>query len=177
MKAEMIKQLEFIYEMQRKQGAKPKYIPVTAVQMREILASNAIMQVIPSMTKPSTLWGIDAHETEVADSVKERMLQIPTFQFVSEYPVSEVVKHNSEIIIREACNCHYITIRTQFLTETTELLFAFEWDIFAKIKRFLRITKWFPIKQKSIIVDCRILYPYCKVSFPHNKHIVQFQKK
>ena len=59
--------------------------------------------------------------------------------------------------------------------DDTEISHTFECDSWKWLKEKLHVTKWFPIKTKTIKIDGKVLYPKLNIQFPHNTHTVKFK--
>jgi len=59
--------------------------------------------------------------------------------------------------------------------DDTVISHTFECDPWKWIKEKLHLTKWFPVKFKTIKIDGKVLYPKLNIKFPHNTHAVKFK--
>lgn len=166
---------EFVFGMQANTGEKPSFIPITRTEKVELMSQ---ADMVYTVVKPDTnqILGIDAFETPFASAMRIRQLDM-SLSRIAECAAGEALFHNSEITQRTLVNGMFRILEAKVVSDVSALNVSFEWDPFARIKRLLRITKWFPVKQRTVTIDCRVLYPYIKVQLPHNRHHVQFSTK
>lgn len=154
------------------QGSDPSFVPLTREEF-----SVAVSDCRPYtrterfiVDAPPQLFGIDAFETPYAEEMRQRQIDVPVCQ------ISETVDiASSDSYLREVIKKNTQHRLTAFIChDTTKLTLTFEWDTLAKFKRKFRLTKWFPVRTRTVTIEGRVLYPYLKVSLPHNKHHVQF---
>lgn len=149
----------------------PAFVPLTREEFDVVVSSS------PPYTRterfivdsPPKLFGIDVFSTPFAESMRQRQVDIPVAQ------VSETVNVATGSWCSETIQDYVQKRLTAYIChDTTSLKLTFEWDPLAAFKRKLRITKWFPIKTRTVTIDARVLYPYLKLSLPHNRHRVKF---
>jgi len=166
---------KWIHEVMRKWGEAPKTIPISKVEVMELVRDYGYhYQVQQAYSSTPRMFGIGVEEVDYAESLRSRRLEVPVSQFIHEYELDNAIINNTEIIRQEWLHKYFCDVKLWCLSDKTRLEVTFEWDCFAHIKRLLHITRWFPIKTKSSTIDCLILYPYCKVQFPHNKQTLKF---
>lgn len=144
----------------------PKTVPISKADWIQVIDEYPMHMTVPMMDMTPKLFGVDCEFTDRADYVRTNRLDVPVSQYISEALIDDAMNSNSEVIFREGIRA----IKSHILSDKTRITITLEWDVWAKIKRLLHITRWFPVKTVSTEVDCKILYPYCKVTFPHNKH-------
>lgn len=160
---------EFMFGMQAKTGDKPAFIPISKVEQLEV-AKDAMFCSYPLPPESNQVLGIDTFDTPFAQPMRTRQIDMPLMR-VSE--CADALYHNAEVS-KEMVRGMFYRLNAKIVSDTSALDVTFEFDPWVKVKRFLRITKWFPVKQRTVTLDCRVLYPYIKVALPHNKHHVQF---
>jgi len=157
----------WVLDFQTKWGELPKTIPMTPTEVREIEETWAsCRQTIQLPPEPPKLFDIETEQTVFAESIRERRLTVPVQQFVTEAPLESLLTYWRDIDWTRQ-------MWRQVLVDKTEITVCFEWDLLARFKRLLRITRWFPVKHREAKLDCTVLYPYCKVQLPHNRHAFQ----
>lgn len=172
-----MKLLEQLYRWRNKiwaQGEQPAFVPLS----REEFTVTAWDSCPYTQTErfianvPPKIFGIDTFETPFADEMRARQIDIPVTQVDESAEFSEY-----EEILSQDYNRRLVRyrLRAHICHDTTEIKLTFEWDVLAKFKRKFRLTKWFPIKTRTATIEGRVLYPYLKVTLPHNKHHVQFK--
>lgn len=122
---------------------------------------------------PPKIFDIDVFETPFGMDMRHRQIDVPVTRIVESTDVSyyhECVTNDDP----DKCRIHRRLI-AHICHDTTEIKLTFEWDCFAKFKRALRITKWWPVKTRTAVIEGRVLYPYLKISLPHNKHHASFK--
>lgn len=148
----------------------PAFLPLTREEVEEV-KRNAVFYTPPGNSfdpgKPDTIYGMPLHLTHYAVEQRARQLTVPFLH------LQEVV--TPEIVTRFDHECWVTKFTARICAETTSLKVCFEWDRWASVKRFLRITKWFPIQTRTVLIDGRVLYPFLKVGLPHNRHYTQFK--
>lgn len=172
---------EYLIEFKCKNCQDPKTIPLSIEEIQTIQNGPEMHFMVPTVPDGyDSLFGIKVSKENFAEGIRTKRLQVPVGQYVSEFTIHDSMYNNSQIIKEDALNKFRELIfqaKTFVLQDVTTLVIEFEWDVFAGLKRLLHITKWFPIKTRKSIIDCRTLYPYCKVTFPHNKHTMKFSVK
>lgn len=166
-----------------KKGEDPKFIPMTRDEFQIIstdFGSYTQTERFRSTCEPCVaavigqkLFGYDVFDSPFAIEMRARQIDVPLTRIAESTDVSyyhEYVTSNDP----DKCRIKRRLIAT-LCHDTTNITLTFEWDCFTKFKRTLRITKWFPIKTRTATIEGRVLYPYLKVSLPHNKHHVQFK--
>lgn len=155
-------------------GDEPAFIPLTREEI-EILKDRYvgdekgyfIGDISPKM------FGLEAQETSYAVLQRQRMLTMPVTRLAEVDRVDLSFEYVRDVDHECARYLHRRMV-ARICTDTTQLLIRLEWDILAKFKRALRITKWFPVKWRTVAIQGTVLYPYLNVTLPHNRHVVQF---
>jgi hypothetical protein len=119
--------------------------------------------------------GVETHDTFYAEQMRAKILELPVsrISIVSKsdpFMTMRMDKHEEDVYRTLA---HRVTAFV--LTEDTRLNVTLEWDPWAKIKRLLRLTKWFPVRTRTFAIDGRVLYPYFTVTLPHERHTVKIK--
>lgn len=168
---------EWIYKCDIVNGDVPRTIPLTRIEIAKITEEcEPFMMNVPVPSQPSKLLNIEIDETVYAEWQRENILKIPLTQFITQYSMSDVLHHNTQTYKSDFLFDSYKQIyKTWLLSDKTKVEVEFEWDMFAGLKKLLHITRWFPVKTRKRIINCTVLYPYCKVTFPHNKQVVHFK--
>ena len=153
----------YLLDFRRQHNDSPKSIPVSRAEAIEVMNdSGPFVQDIALTPSAPQIFGLDMEEHDFAPMIRERRLRVPICDFLQEYPVNAAMRHNVEFIAREGV----ARIRAHILADKTRVRVTLDWDIFARVK------KWFRIKprQRTVEIDCTVLYPHCKVQLPHNRH-------
>lgn len=155
----------------------PAFIPLTREEI-EIVRNERAPQVgwfdgpwTPRVSMD--IFGKPVHESAFAVEIRQRQLTMPITHISEDCraPLSfEYQKDSERHFYREL----HRRLTAHICTDTTELFIRLEWDCFARMKRLLRITKWFPIRYRTVSVKGTVLYPYLTVTLPHNTHHVRF---
>lgn len=168
----------WLHEHKAKHCELPHTIPVTRAEVVEVARECAPHQDV-ALSPSSKLFGIDCDTHDFAPAIRERRLAVPIEYLMSEYRIDDSLLHNTEAAIRECLGYQYRTLRAQILCDRTRVKVLLEYDPWAWIKRLLRAPSWFPgrnwlkIRFHEVEIDCAVLYPYCKVQLPHNRHTFQ----
>jgi len=152
-------------------------IPLSNIEVDEIVYNHCTHSVDFAVPSKPELFGHEVWKTEFAECIRTNRVECKTSLFVTERAIDPFYLFESgqlEITKREFGAELFVGLRLNITTDVTQLKITHEWDCWAKLKRLLRVTKWFPIKSKTAVVDCKVLYPYLKINLPHNKHTVKF---
>jgi len=166
------KMREWCHARYYKSGEKPERVPLTRAEIQEITSDLPYQCFEPTPEQGRRFMGVDVFETPYAEEIRARTINLDM------QPIRESAEIDLTFTKEEWSNditdriCRRIT--TQVATDTTKVSVTLEWDAWAGFKRALRITRWFPIKKRTVEIDGRVLYPYLKVSLPTNRHHVQF---
>lgn len=159
----------WIYSFRAEHGEQPAFLPITVEELGDVIHEAAANLVIPisPYDGPPSIYGIPYQENPFAVNLRERQVQIPFMRF------EEVEKF--DVRYEPSLEQMEERFRARICTHTTKLRVTFEWDVLARLKRALRITRWFPVKKRAALIDGRTLYPFLRIDFPHNRHYAQFQ--
>lgn len=150
----------------------PAFLPLTREEVSET-KRNAIFYTPPGEHfdpgATTKIYGMPLHETAYAVEQRARQLTVPFLH------LQETSGLSLEYSVRECIEKMRYHVSTRVCAETTSLKVCFEWDRWASVKRFLRITRWFPVSTRTVLIDGRVLYPFLKVGLPHNRHYTQFR--
>lgn len=127
--------------------------------------------------KNGELYGIPyyiSHYGEEKREYQEKSLKSCNFTMLKEVD-RDYLLPKFDYIFNDLKNQFQLELKAQLLTDDTEISHTFECDPWKWIKEKLHITKWFPIKTKTIKIDGRVLYPKLNIQFPHNTHTVKFK--
>lgn len=102
-------------------------------------------------------------------------IRLPVREYIAEIPIDEFPQNMSQhtymdVLSRQA----KLRLHALVCQETTQLELVLECDPWAIIKRKLHLTRWFPIKTITRVIDGKVLYPYLSIAIPKNAHYVQF---
>lgn len=151
----------------------PAFVPLTREEF------DVIVSGFPPYTRterfivdsPPKLFGIDVFSTPFAEGMRQRQIDLPVTQISEGHNISNW----AETVNKEASRDYLNRRLTAHICHDTSMLsLTFEWDSLAKIKRKFRLTKWFPVRTRTVKIEGRVLYPYLKISLPHNRHRVTF---
>lgn len=141
----------------------PKTIPISRAEVMGVMNDDGpFVQDVAVRPEGNRIFGLDAEEHDFAPAIRDRRLQVPVGQYLTEFPANEFMRYNVEMLAREGAN----QIRLYVLRDQTKVRVTFDWDIFAPLKKLLHIKP----RQRTAEIDCTVLYPYCKVQLPHNRH-------
>lgn len=160
---------QFVFGFQSNHGEKPGFIPITKVEQMEV-ARDSILCSYPLPPGTNKILGIDIFDTPFAQPMRMRQIDMPLTRLAE---CADALYYNAEIS-KELVQGMFYRLNARIVSDISAVAVTFEFDPWAKIKRFLRITKWFPVRQRTVTIDCVVLYPYIKVALPHNKHHVHF---
>lgn len=121
------------------------------------------------------VFGTDVFESPFGAEMRARQVQVPVEQVC-------VADKSSGLCLNLTLDTHrdpaldimHRRLSAHVCKDTTKLSATFEFDPWAPVKRFLRVTRWFPVKTRTIEIDGRVLYPYLNITFPLNRHHVTF---
>lgn len=174
MEMKLLEQLYHWRNILLRQAREPAFIPLTREEF-QIISTDCgpctrterfMVDVSP------TVFGIDTFETPFAEDMRHRQIDIPVIQIAEGHNISNF----AEVVSKDASRDYlHRRLIAHICHDTTEIKLTFEWDILAKFKRKFRLTKWWPVKTRTVILEGRVLYPYLKVSLPRNKHHAQFK--
>jgi hypothetical protein len=156
-------------------GSEPEFIPL---RRDEILTLQSDMPTKP-LRETAQDWrqalGMNLFETPFAEEMRCRQVELERVPFITEFEISELALAVSDRAwLDDATQFQKHRLETLVCSDTTRIEMRFEWDIWARWKRALRLTRWFPIRTRTVTIDGRVLYPYLKVSLPNNRHHVKF---
>lgn len=149
----------------------PAFIPLTRGEI-EIIRNERASNVGWFDCPQTSVFGKDVHESAFAVEMRQRQLTMPITRIDEDCyaPLTFEYRKDEDLIYRKLHRC----LTARICTDTTELFIRLEWDPLAKLKRALRITKWFPIRHRTVSIKGEVLYPYVAVTLPHNIHHVRF---
>lgn len=122
--------------------------------------------------EPPQVAGMDIEKTDFAECIRASRIQMPIIRLTESVefdPHLEAIAGQPEIFGRL-----FRRLDAFVLGENSKLEFQIEADPWSKVKRWLRLTRWFPVLKVTVHVDCKVLYPFIKVTLPHNRHTVKF---
>lgn len=152
------------------QGADPAFVPLTREEFSVAVSDCPYYTRTESFRvgAPPKLFDVDVFLSPFAEEIRQRQIDLPVLQLSETARITDGYMDTHDKALRHRLHafiCH----------DTTKLILTFEWDCWANFKRKFRLTKWFPVRTRTVTIEGRVLYPYLKVSLPHNKHHVQFQ--
>lgn len=161
----------------RETGDKPAFIPLTAEELGIIRYPpdpNEVGYYTGPLLRCPVLFGTDVFESPFGLQMRDRQVKMPVEQVCINDKTSIGLNLTVDTHKDEQMNVLYRRLSAHICKDTTKLSVTFEWDMFASFKRALRITRWFPIKKRTVEIDGRVLYPYLNITFPINRHHVTF---
>lgn len=163
--------LKWINDHTIKHGRNPRNIPITKIEAGNIYL-NTNMFNVATLNTGNSLFGLDIDFDPKADFIRSKRLEVSYDNYMNEVSFDTIIKNQSELHLynKVMLDAQVQQLKAYIVTDKTQLELTFEVDFLASLKRFLHIERFFPIKTQQKIVDCSMLYPYCKVQFPHNKH-------
>lgn len=154
-------------------GEHPETIPLTPSEITECYMDESPAMRCQFMLAPQPkIYGMGAEENIFAESLRERRLEMPLIK------ISETAEFRPELEMSQSQEIgrHLLRrLQTRICSTQTALELTFP-DPWEKLKRKLRITRWFPLKPIKKKVLATVLYPYIKVPLPHNRHSVKFNE-
>lgn len=154
-------------------GEDPRFLPLTKEEIEVLVDRSSGERGFFTGGSTCRFMGIDAKETSFAVMQRQRMLTMPVAKLREVARVDLSFEYVAKVDHECARYLHRKMV-ARICTDTTNLFIRLEWDPLAKLKRALRITKWFPVKSRTVAITGTVLYPYLAVTLPHNTHHVQF---
>lgn len=155
-------------------GKEPEFVPLSRNELLELKSDAPAPMVCPTEPSCNTVFGMEPFLTPFASEMRCRAVEIERVPLINECEVSEALEFSETRTSVPGSNIQRRQLRTMVCADTTKIEITFEWDIWARWKRLMRVTRWFPVKTRTVRIDGRVLYPYLKVSLPQNRHHVQF---
>lgn len=156
-----------------KHGKSPQTIPVIANEIERLITDTNCVTHMEFLTlEPPQVAGMIIEKTDFAEPMRHLRLQMPVIRLSesAEFePMLELLEGSNGVSKRL-----FRRLDAFVIGETSKLEFKIEADPWEKVKRWLRITHWLPIRKLTVRVDCTVLYPYIKVTLPHNRHTAKF---
>ena len=177
-----------IYEIERKNGEAPIFIPLTRDEIFSIMKNPDHAYRPDPRARVQQFMGIPAVEHPFATEIRARQVELPIVRLSQEYSMSDIRLNIERREFRdESRNRTIEQLIAHILGNTEELTLTHEWDMFAGIKRKLltwKFTDWlltklgvrdrFRINCRTVKIRGQVLYPYLNVQFPHHQHVVKF---
>lgn len=167
------KLINWSHRMTSKTGTKPEMVPLTRDEMMEVVTSAP--QLYPNLSDrgKDEVYGMSPFFTPYASEMRERSVDFP---FVRIEESATIVNEAFQIrdIKDELTDTIHRRLTAYICHDDTEIKVTFKFDPWQKWKEKLRLTRWFPVKTRTIVIDGRVLYPYLKVQLPSNRHHVRF---
>ena len=164
---------DWTMEFREKHFEAPKTIPLTKDEIKVAVEECGCIY-LNTLCAKNKLFNIDIEPSEFASSLRERRLDIGVSQYMIEFGIYDSIIQNADYL--QSVKQGIDQIKVYVLSDSTRLKVTLDWDPWAWFKKLLHITKFFPIKKQEVTFDCKVLYPYCKVQFPHNKHTFKVQQ-
>lgn len=156
-----------------KHGEMPQAIPVSALEIERLMTDTNCLTCMEFLIRePPQVADMLIEKTDFAEHLRASRIQMPVIRLTESdefEPRLEIIEGKNEI-----CNRLFRRLDAFVIGETSKLEFKIEADPWEKVKRWLRLTRWLPIRKVAIRVDCTVLYPFIKVALPHNRHTVKF---
>ncbi len=156
-------------------GENLHHIPLSYDEILEIERTSQTLDVV-MMQDYKTLFGLPVVVTPYAEQIRTRQIELPRAVYVQETACSEDCYRESNFLDNVRHDMR-MRIERAVCADTTEITLTHEWDPLAWWKRKLHLTRWFPINQKTVVLDCKILYPHINVRLPFNNHTVKIAIK
>lgn len=152
----------------RKEGKNPDFIPISREEMDIVMRSEQFVYEKPRNDMNNAIFGTDAFMTPFAEPMRKR--QVELLELCKAVEAADPRFIHEEYIAQDL----HRQLRAFVCTDTTNIEVTFDFDPWQRWKQRLRLTRWLPIKRKTIKIDGRVLYPYLNIRLPHNRHHVQF---
>ena len=153
----------------------PPSISLTRYEIQDVIDNSPVAYDI----NKNTIYGIPVTESALAvekRTYQEKSLKAHNFTILAE---NDLFPHDIDMEIREWQDIIKDRLKTEWFyriyADDTEISHTFECDSWKWLKEKLHVTKWFPIKTKTIKIDGKVLYPKLNIQFPHNTHTVKFK--
>ena len=147
-------------------GAAPKIAPWTMDEREEVKQQADFFCWHKADEEASQLYGMNMYATPYADVIRARIV---------EHSVTPPTNENLEV------DCYLDALKrrlsAKIATDISHVCVTVEYDPWSKIKRALRLTKYFPIKTQSFVIEGTVIYPYLKVNFPSERHHIKLRLK
>ena len=159
----------WVYDYTGLNGKGPDRIVVTRDEIDDLQRDCSI----PCKEQENSILGIPFDESHYAKEIRARQIEIPMMR------IAEVEKFDPMYSMEFTRGDHpFGTVSRRamanVLGETTHIMISVESDCLSWLKRLLGLAKWWPIKNRTVSVDGRVLYPFLKIQLPHNRHSVRF---
>ena len=163
---------KLMYKREYYTGTPLKKIPLTYDEITWLQRESPLLVNVPMTDSPMSLMNVEVQPHDFAAQIRNRQIELPRAVYVSEIVVDEsqyksvedrVYAHRQVRLSLERYICH----------DDAELEMTFVWDPWEWWKKKLHLTRWFPVKERTVHFDTRILYPHLNVRLPYNEHHVK----
>lgn len=158
-------------------GPKPPFIPLTQEELFVIKFPsnpNDVGYYTGNYKGETAIFGTEVFESPFGAEMRDRQVKMPVEHVCIADKTSVGLNLTLDTHRDPQLNILYRRLSAHVCKDTTKLAATFEFDPWATFKRKLRITRWFPVKSRTIEIEGRVLYPYLNITFPCNKHHVTF---
>lgn len=157
---------KFQHQFWAKAGTELKVAPWTREEADEVAAN------IQCDTRNNSLYGMQMYFTPYAKAIRLRIIEqnvySPEIELERECEPSVFQRMDIQKSMR-------LKLATKIAADVSHVRVIIECDPWANVKRWLRLTKRFPIKTQSFVIEGTILYPHLKVNFPAARHHVKLK--
>lgn len=151
----------------------PAFVPLSRDEIVSIYSSaDAYVKADPRPTRDRVM-GIDVFTTPFAEEMRQRQVEMSMIQLAESVEIDTTA-------FRMESHQNHITgnmirrLSARICCDTTKIMVTMEWDSIAWLKRKTGLSKWWKVKQRTVEIEGRVLYPYLKLSLPANRHHVTF---
>lgn len=173
--AQILRRWQMVFH--RNTGEIPKFMPMSAEEL-DIIRFPPDPEQVGYYTGPiersPVLFGVDVFESPFGPEMRTRQVKMPLEQLCISDKTSIGLNPTIDTHRDLQLNILYRRLSAHVCKDTTKVSVTFEFDPWATFKRKLRLTRWFPVKKRTIEIDGRVLYPYLNITFPLNRHHVTF---
>lgn len=165
--------IKWIHLYQMKLGVKPKSIPISKAEINEII-SDCPPYVCELERNRNQIYGIDVEVSPWAEMTRQKIPEIGVERLSMDQRIDESRFRISEY--KSEYTSHLVRrLTAEILADVTHLDVSFDWDYLAWIKRKVGwIGRKWPVKQKTVRIEGKVLYPYLKIQAPADTHRVRF---
>jgi hypothetical protein len=153
-------------------GENPVVCPWTREEKSEVASEMVQSYVRPSKQDGDHYYGMEMYATPYAQQIRQRIIEQSVYSPMMDR--ENVYSFESSEKLTEARHLQH-KLSAIIATDVSHVRVTVECDPWARIKRALRLTKYFPIKQQSFVIEGKILYPHLKVNFPAARHHVKLK--
>lgn len=157
----------------RVHGDDPRVIAITAEEQEEAFNEDSY-SVRQYKSGISSIFGINASITPIAEVRRVQSLSVDRIMLEERFDM-----YNSSCTLAkfEDTHRHMIAeLKALICVDKTRFTVEMENDFWAPLKRRVKwMGKRWPIRTKKVEVDCKVFYPYLKLTLPENTSHVRFE--